>query len=157
MPSRVLKMFALFVINIFNRNWKWGHISKKSYNAVLLCPISCFIVQNFNLSNLNFICFNTHLGGDFGRLDVVIKLRVYSFLSFYRGKKPIDLRYVRGKVQVSFYFQSWQVAGCQNNTIYDSFDRMNTNFWSELVHRTMKIVIVLRVDYLHSALKTVFV
>ena len=80
----------------------------------------------------------------------------YSFLSYYRGKKPMEFRYVQGKVQVSFYFYSSEVVGSQNNTIYRSFDRINTNFWSDLDHRTMKIDIILRIDHLPSALRTAF-
>ena len=40
--------------------------------------------------------------------------------------------------------------------IYASVDRINTNFWSDIVHRTMKIKIILRIDHLPSGQRTVF-
>ena len=95
-------MFGIFFINIFNRsiyvfifnsyfgwifdnkgNWRrkkfWGNegIYQKSYNAVLLCSISCFIVQNFKFLNWTF--FTTHLGGDFGRLRELSKNYMIAF------------------------------------------------------------------------------
>ena len=63
--------------------WGNGGIYQKSYNAVLLCPISCFIVQNFKFITLTLF-FTTHLEGGFGRLGRVIKKQFNSVLSAHR-------------------------------------------------------------------------
>ena len=55
-----------------------------------------------------------------------------------------------------YYHITSSVVSSQNNTICACLDRINTNFLPDLVHSTMKMETILRIDRRSPALRTLF-